>query len=144
MKKRRLHPALRESRGPFSDSSHDKYREGSIQLCGIDIDIQWDKIHNCWSLSSPNLISDIEVQRFLNDLFVLAPNSFSDEWEFVLSEISDVGSMFYLNDGTKWMMTEQTIENDDILCIQINTKTNFPNGKIRFFKSDTLIYMYDK
>lgn len=130
----RLHPAI-ISFGLRNKSKHCKYEGGSFSLFGINFDVEWDSKEETWFLSCPHIIMSSEIISFLEELYKVHPEGFSDELELRWFEISKRERLtFFDNEAKKWI-----VSNDGKFAIGLDN--NFPNGYVRTFESNDLVFV---
>ena len=105
--KKKLHPNLEPI---FDHGQYDslKFRGGALNLFDIMLEFIYDKKEESWQIVNPNIISDEDMVNFLNKLYEVAPDQFSDESEVPFSEISkDRGAHFWDSGGKCWLQTSE-------------------------------------
>jgi hypothetical protein len=137
MKKSRIHRAIIPD---WPDGHNSKYIGGIIRHpCGVSLQIDYDPKEESWQIYNTDILSDEVMSEFLESLYVKIPEMFSDEEEISfksLLQMSDGPKIFWDKDGSKWMLSDEPT-----YSIGLKNDSNIPNGKIKRFEYEDMIYI---
>lgn len=139
-RKKRLHPAVFPAHGLVRDDNangNDIYHDGSFCLFGVNFDIDWNPREKAWNISCPHMLSTAETKIFINNLYELTPESFSDELEYTFSNIGK-GQVFYDEKGQSYMVVSDVAANKAAISLD---SEGYPTGELKTFYPDDLVYV---
>jgi hypothetical protein len=163
---KKLHPAIRDCdlNSPDYDflgsiKRNKKYKNGSINLFGINIDIEYSHDEMSWEFRSPNIITDEQVIYSLDKFYEflkkhdeeVAESVFSDEIELTIRDIVDIANsnngrapIFYGKDLKPYVIPKilNYSNHESALAIQLDDDKNLTNV-VASFPLDELAYYYN-